>query len=116
MIDKNKGEKIKLQALAGDCIVNEIYTFPVINDSLHSYYTYRNESEEYIREYGFSTANELKEELERLWEKEPQMEQFIKVAVTAALKNKPDLDDEESVDSGLGIHKEEKLPGYIYNF
>lgn len=116
MIDKNKGEKKKLQMLASDKTVNEIYTFPDINVSVGSYYSYRSGEDTYIQEYGFSTANELRKELEHLWEKEPRMEQVIKVVVTSALKNKPDLEDEENLDIDLGRNKEEKLPEYIYNF
>lgn len=115
-MDKNESEKRRLQDYVIDNLAGEKYTFPVIDNSLDSYYICRNESEKYIREYGFDTATDIKKELDLLWDKDKKMEKLIKIVMVAALKNKPDFDKTQHIEYSSNVRGDENLPTYIYNF
>lgn len=110
-MDKCKQEKEKLYNLA--CSYQHNY-YTQIDSSKESYFINREETT-YIREYGFGTLPELKEELNRMWEKDSVMQECLKVVLVSALKLKPQGAGENHVQRSEE-YGEEKLPAYIYNF
>ena len=67
---------------------------------------------EYLMEYGFEIAPQLKEMLDRLWENEQYMQDIKKTVLAAAIKNKPKQEAQESAErDAVGY-----MPEFIYNF
>lgn len=95
------------------------YHFQEINQNKKSYFIQREAEEDsnsYIREYGFETLPEFMKELNVLWENEKMTEPIKKAVGVAIIKNKPMKVKQETVET---INKEEtqdKLPAFIYNF
>lgn len=108
-MDKCKQEKGKLYNFACGCQQN-YYT--KMDATKESYFIKREESS-YIREYGFETLPELKEELSRMWDEDPVMQECMKVVLVSAMKLKPQEEEEEQQTEE---YKNEKLPAFIYNF
>lgn len=119
MTDKNSKEKKILKDFAADRLHRNKYKFPEIDLSADSYYICRGDDQEYIREYDFDTAPELRKELEYLWKDDNNMAGLIQPMIVAALKNKP-LDENLSIDKNMKSKQtqdqSEKLLAYIYNF
>ncbi|MDE5696526.1 MAG: hypothetical protein K2I96_03800 [Lachnospiraceae bacterium] len=80
-----------------------------------SYFTLYPERD-YLMEYSFETAQQLKEKLDVLWENEKYMQVISKTVLVAALKNKPlDMESEKNkVESKQNTNNQ--MPNYIYNF
>lgn len=118
-MDKNDREKKLLKDFAANSLNNNIFKFSKIDLLTNSYYICRDDKDEYIREYDFNTAIELREELERLWEGDDRMMELTQPMVVAAMKNKP-LDENLNVDKNVESiqvqEQNEKLVAYIYNF
>lgn len=72
----------------------------------------------HLKEYGFDTVTELKDQLKNLWENEPYMQEMITVVCVATFKNRNRT--REIKESGQDVdgtyRKEAVLPSYIYNF
>lgn len=81
----------------------------------NSFFEKRNDTRAYIHEYGFNTASELLELLEVLWEKDEYMQEIIKTILVAAMKNRPQKNQNDDRISALpSDHTERKMAGMIY--
>lgn len=75
-------------------------------------YFVQQKKHEYLMEYRFETLPQLKEILDRLWEKEPYMQDIEKTVLAATIKNKPKQEVRESTER----EAEGYMPEFIYNF
>lgn len=116
-MDKNEKEKELFYqwSLKKNPQDNETFCRP--DKQTDSYFVLKT-SDKYIREYGFETVPELEEELDKMWENQPHLQEIEKAVLVASIKNKPrkieeapkvDLDKKEK-------NIKEKMPAYIYNF
>lgn len=108
-MDKCKREKDKLYEYAS--MVSQNYF--VQNESDTDSYFFKREECSYIREYGFESVQELKEELNHMWDQDEIMQQCIQTISIAAIKMKPNEEIEDESKDTKNI--KEKLPSYIYN-
>lgn len=113
-MDKSKREKDGLYEIA--CLKQKDY-YRAAECSEGSYFVKRND-DTYMREYGFETLPELKEELNKMWGGDETLETCLQTVLVAAFKLKPsdESDNGEDKESSGHERKDEKLLPYIYNF
>ncbi len=85
------------------------------NGCIKESYFVKREEDSYIREYGFETLPELKDELKKMWNEDVVMQECMQTVLVSALKLKP-VEGKDGETRNGGEDKSEKLPGYIYNF
>lgn len=83
------------------------YSYTKVDKNIESYFV-KYDRKEYIKEYGFETIVELKEELTQMWLGAKYMEEVIKPVAVAAMKNQPKDDGNKN--------KTEVLNEFIYIF
>lgn len=86
-------------------------SFDFTHKEKDSYYVLQ-DKHEYLTEYGFETVPQLKKLLDRLWEKEPYMQDIERTVLAAAIKNKPKQEAYESAERDADGY----MPEFIYNF
>lgn len=86
-------------------------SFDFTHKEKDSYYVLQ-DKHEYLTEYDFETVPQLKEMLDRLWENEWYMQDIEKTVLAAAIKNKPNLEVQESIERDTDGY----MPEFIYNF
>ncbi|MDE7177494.1 MAG: hypothetical protein K2O59_06720 [Lachnospiraceae bacterium] len=110
-MDKSQNEKDKLYEIA--CGFQKNYYTG--SDCTEESYFIKRVEESYIREYGFETLPELKDELKKMWDEDAVMQECMQTVLVSALKLKP-VEGKDGETRNCGEDKSEKLPGYIYNF
>lgn len=114
-MDKSKREKDKLYEIA--CTNQKDYY--ILNKCNNDSYFIKRDDDVYIKEYGFESLPDLKEELNRMWDQDEIMQNCIQPVLAAVFKLKPKgkMEDKESSKELPHTEKrEEKLPPFIYNF
>lgn len=114
-MDKNAKEKELLKKWAESIHKNADF---LCEENTASCFAKRGTDEKYIWEYGFESVSELKELLEKQWEKDDHMEEILTPVLAAAIKNKPRTGNAGSEECSRQEISDDRgmLPVYIYNF
>lgn len=116
-MDKNIKEKERLFQWACKYNSTEVMEniFTPIDQNQDSYFTKREENENYLREYQFQQLPELRNELEKLWHEEAYMMEIMTTVLAGVYKNRIEI-CEESGQAVTEIKDTEELSPYIYSF
>lgn len=94
--------------------------FAPADDSADSYYEKREGQEPLLYEFDFDDFLQIKDQLQKLWEGEPAMQEMALISAVSAMKHKPAAEEAQTgqtIDNaGAKPDGEFEIPEYVYVF